>query len=562
MQKVSIKKAAWLAGLLLAAGVASILFSSAVAEPGGVPIGQAPTDPWEMFLFGGPGDQLGQSITVRGSQIIVGAQDDRAGGGILRSYEIPLGITYQWTLSQPGQWDTSVTTTGTNLYVASAAYPPACGAVDGVGGTEGKVRFAKYTLTGNPEGCWSYNFFPYTGGEGYQAAAASNEGGTDYIYAAGWGEQMGWGYSLPFLLTKYDTAGKMLNKVSEPGIGWEGPPGYVGLSRIDGLAVLNGYIYTAGGSGLMGLGEDNGGLDYGQRPVIMKYDFNLNRSWKVRATPVSPSYPGYAGWFHGVTTLHGDIYVVGGAVPAGGTGGFDYIIEKFNAQGERVWSASWGGSYDDVLKGVVAVGDRLFAVGYSYETSYTAGLTDEADAVLFEISPVNGSILMSDRFGGEKVERANAVATDGHDLYIVGESRSYDSSEQNVVGQNEIMLIHYRLNRVFAFTGFYRPIDNQPVVNSAKAGSTVPVKWRITDLDGTPIADPASFKSLTSVTCEPLTGDPANKLDSAGRSGLQYFGDGYWQFNWTTVKSYAGQCRVMILTLADGSTHTAYFKFK
>jgi hypothetical protein len=47
-----------------------------------------------------------------------------------------------------------------------------------------------------------------------------------------------------------------------------------------------------------------------------------------------------------------------------------------------------------------------------------------------------------------------------------------------------------------------------------------------------------------------------------GSSGLQYLGDGNWQFNWKTPKSYVGHCRIMTLTLNDGSTHDAYFKFK
>jgi hypothetical protein len=35
-----------------------------------------------------------------------------------------------------------------------------------------------------------------------------------------------------------------------------------------------------------------------------------------------------------------------------------------------------------------------------------------------------------------------------------------------------------------------------------------------------------------------------------------------YQFNWQTKKAYKGQCRVMTLTLSDGSTYTADFKFK
>jgi len=122
-----------------------------------------------------------------------------------------------------------------------------------------------------------------------------------------------------------------------------------------------------------------------------------------------------------------------------------------------------------------------------------------------------------------------------------------------------------RIN-TYKFDGFDRPIDNVPMINFAKAGSAIPIKWRLTDFDGSPISDPSSFKSLTSnsVPDEDFSGEPADEREvaSSGASGLQYLGDGYWQFNWKTSKDYAGQCRVMVLKLADGSEHTAYFKFK
>ncbi len=116
----------------------------------------------------------------------------------------------------------------------------------------------------------------------------------------------------------------------------------------------------------------------------------------------------------------------------------------------------------------------------------------------------------------------------------------------------------------YAFQGFFQPIDNLPTVNSAKAGQTIPVKWRITDYFGVGVANPASFSSITSgsLTCD--SSDPQDAIETyAGSSGLQYQGNGNWQFNWKTPKTYAGQCRVMRLNLADGaSNRMAEFQFK
>ena len=117
---------------------------------------------------------------------------------------------------------------------------------------------------------------------------------------------------------------------------------------------------------------------------------------------------------------------------------------------------------------------------------------------------------------------------------------------------------------LFNFTGFSQPIDNLPVVNKANAGQTIAVKWRITNGNGIGISDPASFVSITSGSTSCSPSDPIDAIETySGNSGLQYLGNGNWQFNWKTPKSYAGQCRVMRLNLADGkTTRIAEFLFK
>jgi hypothetical protein len=131
---------------------------------------------------------------------------------------------------------------------------------------------------------------------------------------------------------------------------------------------------------------------------------------------------------------------------------------------------------------------------------------------------------------------------------------------------SNIATVSITVKRVFSFFGFEQPIDNEPVVNYAKGNSSIPVKWRILDVDGTPISDPVSFASLTSYTvpCDSFAGEPVDVLEekATGQSGLQYLGDGYWQFNWKTSRSYSGSCRIMVLQLADGSEHIAFFSFK
>jgi hypothetical protein len=88
------------------------------------------------------------------------------------------------------------------------------------------------------------------------------------------------------------------------------------------------------------------------------------------------------------------------------------------------------------------------------------------------------------------------------------------------------------------------------------------VKWQITDYNGAPISHPASFLDITSgsTTCSPS--DTLDTIESyTGNSGLQYLGNGNWQFNWKTPKAYVRQCHLMRLNLNDGTNRLAGFPF-
>jgi hypothetical protein len=130
------------------------------------------------------------------------------------------------------------------------------------------------------------------------------------------------------------------------------------------------------------------------------------------------------------------------------------------------------------------------------------------------------------------------------------------STEQPLILDNIVNLVQKK------FDGFFAPVVNSGL-NKAKAGQTVAVKWRVTDANGAGISDPNHFVSLTSsVSNCGNVGDSVTQvgMDTAGASGLQYLGSGNWQYNWKTQKNYAG-CRLMVLKLIDGSTHTAEFQF-
>ena len=120
------------------------------------------------------------------------------------------------------------------------------------------------------------------------------------------------------------------------------------------------------------------------------------------------------------------------------------------------------------------------------------------------------------------------------------------------------------LTILYVFTGFYQPIDNLPTLNSANSGQAIPLKWRIIDANGQPVTNLASVNvKATSFAC-PL-GTTPDQLEEyvAGSSGLLNQGDGYYQFNWKTPKTYAQSCKTLKLDLGEGPgmERTALFQF-
>jgi hypothetical protein len=118
----------------------------------------------------------------------------------------------------------------------------------------------------------------------------------------------------------------------------------------------------------------------------------------------------------------------------------------------------------------------------------------------------------------------------------------------------------------YQFEGFAQPIDST-LVNSAQAGQAVPSKWRLTDANGVAIDNPDSFSSFYSypIDCESFAGNSADAVEeySAGNSGLQYNGDGNWQYNWKTPKAYVGSCQAMYVAFDSGAiSPIVTFKFK
>lgn len=111
-------------------------------------------------------------------------------------------------------------------------------------------------------------------------------------------------------------------------------------------------------------------------------------------------------------------------------------------------------------------------------------------------------------------------------------------------------------------SGFYSPVDMGSIINTVKAGGTVPLKFEVfkgtTELTDTSIAT-LSQKQVTCVSGATLS-DIA--IVATGETSLRYDAtSGQFIYNWKTLKS-SSNCYDVTLTTSDGSSITAHFKLK
>ena len=115
---------------------------------------------------------------------------------------------------------------------------------------------------------------------------------------------------------------------------------------------------------------------------------------------------------------------------------------------------------------------------------------------------------------------------------------------------------------IYDFTGFFSPVGNPPVLNQVNAGRAVPVKFNLAGNQGLNIMAAGSPYSQE-VTCSTSNPTDLQETLTAGSSSLTYDTTAsQYVYVWKTDSSWAGTCRQLTVTLNDGTTHTALFKFK
>ena len=401
-------------------------------------------------FFGGAGDQRGTAIVVTNGGLFVtgNVQPESQSAGdtsLVLGYSLPLTNVPTWSRTFGSGSDFyGIAAASTGIFAAGWSYSLT---TDTAGGKEVKTIVSQFTLDGTdgpgPNGSvWTAGsngtnaplgaLFSYEGVEMFNASGSANESGTNYIYAVGGGQPCSYG---AYFVVKYDTAGNRIGAATDSSVGINFGTCSIpspGGSGANGVTFLNGNVYLVGTTGWQFEDPNN-------RPAIWQYNSNLNLLARWRDT-------NDFGAFNAAVASSHAVYAVGYVNTPSVPGTEDYLIVKYDELGNVLWRTTAGGTNTDLLTGVVLVGSRLFAVGYT--RSQGAG---GADAVLMEIDPATGTILSTDLFGGAQDDLANGVATDGFDLYLVGETKSFVIGG-NGAGQNDMFVLRYSLGAAPAIT--------------------------------------------------------------------------------------------------------------
>lgn len=115
--------------------------------------------------------------------------------------------------------------------------------------------------------------------------------------------------------------------------------------------------------------------------------------------------------------------------------------------------------------------------------------------------------------------------------------------------------------RPLRLQGFGTPIEeaSSGIVNLAKAGRIIPLKFRITDANQNGVFLPELVVDGT-LTNTSAAGAPTDEVEfyAAGESGLLYMGNGYYQVNWLTYREWTNSTR--LLTLSFDAAYNSFAK--
>jgi hypothetical protein len=108
------------------------------------------------------------------------------------------------------------------------------------------------------------------------------------------------------------------------------------------------------------------------------------------------------------------------------------------------------------------------------------------------------------------------------------------------------------------FGGFRGDVEPAPDINEARARSTVPVRFTLTENRG--LGERGVVAVSQQVDCATLAPVPGAPIEEVG-ARVSANRDNY-SFDWRTDRAWAGTCRQLILRIQDVTDPVAVFRFR
>lgn len=171
-------------------------------------------------------------------------------------------------------------------------------------------------------------------------------------------------------------------------------------------------------------------------------------------------------------------------------------------------------------------------------------------------SYVFGSVPDAATCGATDADSGPAACTvAGYDT-AVG-THTLTATATDVAGNETVASITYTVTP-WRIAGFYRPVDMDGVLNTVKAGATVPLKLEVFAGD-TELTATSAVRGLSAreVACD--TGAPTDAIETTTTGGTQLtYADGMFQYSWKSPRR-SGSCYQVTVETQDGSEVSALF---
>jgi hypothetical protein len=245
--------------------------------------------------------------------------------------------------------------------------------------------------------------------------------------------------------------------------------------------------------------------------------------------------------------------------------------ENFSLE-EDVFSMGGGVSASENYTAVTVLGEPALAgeatsANYTAQSGYTPMAADITPPTIVCPGNVTGTVgrvvILGNPTVADNIDPSPVVANDAPTIYDPGTTTVSWSATDNS-GNKASCLQSVRLT--YNFEGFFSPVDNEPTWNTVKNRSTVPVKWRLLDANGTNVSSIATvmggYPKYALINCVSGSEDAIEETVSSGGTSLSWDSSGMqFVYNWKTP-SLPGKCMRLDIRFIDGETRGALFKLK